>query len=69
VARFRLSPAARQDLDDIFEFSVQRWDLDQAFRYTDALVSAFKRFAESPALAQDCSDIARAIELASTLRE
>ena len=57
MARFRLSPAARQDIDDIFEFSVQRWGVDQAFRYTDAMVAAFHRFAESPALAQDCSDI------------
>ncbi len=34
MTRFRLSPAARRDLAQIWSYSADRWGIDQADRYT-----------------------------------
>lgn len=50
MAEARLSPAARRDLDDIFEFTAARWDLQQALRYVQAIGDACQSVAEQPEL-------------------
>ena len=35
--RYRLSPAAEADLENIWDFTVQQWDRDQAERYVRAI--------------------------------
>jgi toxin ParE1/3/4 len=40
VAEHCLSPAARGDLEDIFDYTVQQWGLDQALRYTQLIERA-----------------------------
>ncbi|NDY96767.1 type II toxin-antitoxin system RelE/ParE family toxin [Wenzhouxiangella limi] len=54
---FRLSPAARNDLNGIFDYTAQRWGLEQAVQYTQALEKACASLAEAPGTAQDCSHI------------
>ena len=57
MPEFRLSPAAQNDLEGIFEYTVERWGLDQAIRYIEALEKTCTALAESPDTAQDCDHI------------
>lgn len=53
----RLSPAAQGDLDAIFDYTVQRWGLEQAVDYTQAMQSAWTALAQAPDRSQDCGHI------------
>lgn len=57
MAEYRLSPKAQRDLDDIFDYTVERWGLRQAIRYTDLIEAACTRLAETPLASQDCAMI------------
>lgn len=57
VAEYRLTPAAERDFDDIFTYTAQRWDLEQAFRYTQKLDEALQVLADSPTLGLDSGEI------------
>ena len=49
-AEYRLSPAATRDLESIWLYTLERWGLEQATRYTDEFVAVFNELAENPAL-------------------
>ncbi len=36
--RYRLSPGARADLEDIWRYTAERWSIEQADRYHNALI-------------------------------
>jgi toxin ParE1/3/4 len=57
VAEYRLTPAAERDFDEIFDYTVQRWDLEQAFRYTHKLEAALSALAASPTAGLDSREI------------
>lgn len=57
MAAFRLSPAAQQDLDAIFDYTVEQWGMPQALRYMQMLEEACAAMAQAPQQAQDCSHI------------
>jgi toxin ParE1/3/4 len=57
VARFRLTPAAQDDLDGIFDYTVHRWGREQAVRYTHGIERMCAALAEAPNRAQDCGHI------------
>ena len=42
---FRLSPAAKADLRQIWRYTVRRWSLEQAETYQDQLYAAFEGLA------------------------
>ena len=42
---FLLSPAARADLDEIWDYTARRWSVEQAERYIRALVEACQEIA------------------------
>lgn len=44
----RLSRLARQDLEDIREYTLQHWGRDQWLRYYQGLVAAFERVSLDP---------------------
>lgn len=44
---FLLSPAARADLADIWRYTAQRWDQDQAERYTGEIINACRELADA----------------------
>lgn len=46
--RYRLTPAAQRDLSSIWDFTVGRWDADQAETYVLEIQSAIERIAEQP---------------------
>ena len=57
MANYRLSPAAQADLDGIFDYTVDRWGLEQAVRYLQTIENACGALAKAPARAEDCSHI------------
>lgn len=57
MAEFRLSPAACDDLDGIFDYTIRQWGLDQALRYSRQIEQACAALAQAPALGQDCGHI------------
>jgi len=45
VSRYLLSPAAQADLEQIWDYTCQRWDVDQADDYLRELQHAIERAA------------------------
>jgi toxin ParE1/3/4 len=54
---YLLSPRAQTDLDEIWDYTADRWGLDQAETYTRDLWQRIEAIAARPAMGQDCSDI------------
>jgi toxin ParE1/3/4 len=57
MAEYRLTPAAQQDLDDIFEHSVAEWGLPVALRYSEDLEAAFDMLANALQRGRSCETI------------
>ncbi|MGH8192607.1 MAG: type II toxin-antitoxin system RelE/ParE family toxin [Rhodanobacteraceae bacterium] len=57
TAEYRLTPAAQRDLDEIFDYTVREWGLQQAVSYTAVIEKACAKLAKAPDLAQDCGHI------------
>lgn len=57
MAEYRLSPRAQRDLDGMFDYTVARWGVFQAMRYTDLIQTACADLAEAPQQAQGCANI------------
>jgi toxin ParE1/3/4 len=57
MAEYRLTPAAQQDLEDIFDHRVAEWGLPTALSYTKDLEAAFSMLAESPQRGRSCETI------------
>jgi toxin ParE1/3/4 len=51
--RYRLSPRALADLDDIWRYSAETWSIEQADRYIDDLVRIFELIAVMPTMARE----------------
>ena len=50
--RWRLLPAAEDDLSEIWRYGAQEWGPDQADRYADGLFAVFDLLAEFPEMAR-----------------
>ncbi|MFD1034733.1 type II toxin-antitoxin system RelE/ParE family toxin [Sphingomonas hankookensis] len=57
MAEVRLTPAARGDLDAIFDHSVAAWGLPRAMAYADRIEAAFRASADAPMQAASCDHI------------
>lgn len=57
MAEYRLSPSAQDDLETVFDYTVQQWGLRQALQYTDMIEQTCSELAEAPLLAQACDAI------------
>ena len=57
MAELRLTPAAVQDLEDIWRDTAQRWSVSQAERYIDHLTACFEALAQAPLSAPACDHI------------
>ena len=51
----RLSALARQDLDDIRQYTSENWGQAQWYKYYRGLVTAFERIADNPTIGRDRS--------------
>ena len=57
MINIRLSPMARADLDGIWNYSVQVWNLDQAEAYMRVIEASFNILAGQPELGRRINDI------------
>lgn len=55
--RYLLSPAAWADLEQIWDYSCERWGVDQAERYLLELEQAIERSAMNPLIGGACEEI------------
>ena len=55
--KLRLSPRARSDLDEIWEFSMRAWGVEQAEAYLRSLSQTFALLAANPHLGREANDI------------
>jgi toxin ParE1/3/4 len=57
VNRYVLSPAARADLNDIWDYTCQRWSEDQAEVYVREIARAIERVADNPQIGRACDEV------------
>lgn len=53
---YRLTPAAQDDLEDIWLYTLEQWSLQRADRYTDILEDTFDRLLFMPEMARERSE-------------
>lgn len=57
TGRFILTPRAKADLDEIWDYTMARWGLDQAEAYTRQLWRDIASVAGRPSLGRECSEV------------
>jgi toxin ParE1/3/4 len=57
VTHFVLSPHAHTDLDEIWDYTVKHWGVEQAELYVRQLETAIKSVAAEPGLGRSCDEI------------
>ena len=57
MSGYLLSPAARADLEEIWDYTAGRWDVDQAEEYLRGLQHASERAAANPRVGRACDEI------------
>jgi toxin ParE1/3/4 len=57
MRRYRLSPAAQSDLDEIWTYSADRWGAARADRYIRDLIGAVEKIAAEKRRGRACDDI------------
>ena len=57
MTRYVLSPRAQQDIEDIWDYTADRWDADQADQYTRGIQSAIEAAADNPQRGRPCDDV------------
>jgi toxin ParE1/3/4 len=55
--RFVLRPRAQADLDEIWDYTADRWGLDQAETYTRRLWKDIRTLADNPTLGRECNEV------------
>jgi toxin ParE1/3/4 len=59
TGHFVLTPRAQADLDEIWDYTADRWGLDQAETYTRQLWKDIAIVADRPALGRECNEVRR----------
>lgn len=57
MSRYLLSPAAQLDLEQIWDYTCRRWDVEQADEYLRELQRAIELAAANPRIGQACEEI------------
>jgi toxin ParE1/3/4 len=57
VNRYVVSPRARADLEEIWDYTAERWGIDQAEIYVRLLQDAIETVADDPRKGRPCDDI------------
>lgn len=57
MAEYRLTPAARRDLEAIWRYTFKQWGVTQANSYIDMLNAAFANLTQTPKIAPACDHI------------
>ncbi len=57
MAEYRLAPAAREDMETVWLFSLTKWSAQQTERYVDNLTDAFASLADNSGVGTACDHI------------
>lgn len=57
MSRYLLSPAARADLDEIWDYTCQRWGIEQAEDYLRQLQRSIERAADDPRIGETIDQV------------
>lgn len=55
--RYVISPAARADLDEIWDYTCAHWGEDQAEKYVREIQRAIERVVDSPGIGRVCDEV------------
>lgn len=55
--QYVLSPAARADLEQIWDYTCEHWDGNQAERYLREIQHAIERIVETPMIGRACDEV------------
>ncbi len=66
MTRFTLSPRAQADLDEIWDYTVKHWGVDQAEFYVRQIETAIKTVAAEPQRGRLCDEIRQGYKKYST---
>ena len=55
--RYVLSRAARADLEQIWDYTCERWDDDQAEEYVREIQRAIERVVDNPTIGRACDEV------------
>ncbi len=58
---YKLSVAAATDLEDIFEYGIFRFDLDQAKRYVQAMEQHFLLLSDNVGLGREAEELTKGL--------
>lgn len=57
MSRYVLSPAARVDVEQIWDYTCDRWDDKQAEKYVREIQRAIDRVVDSPEIGRACDEV------------
>jgi toxin ParE1/3/4 len=57
VAKYRLTPAAERDLEDIWTYTAKRWSIDQAEKYIGGLIDTIEVLGADPLRSREADDV------------
>lgn len=57
MSGYELSPRAKADVEEIWDYTEERWGTDRAERYIKELQQAIETVAHDPGRARSCDDI------------
>ena len=57
MRKLEFSAHADRDMDQVFDYTVDQWGFEQAFRYSDELIAVITKLGEFPHLGIDRSDL------------
>jgi toxin ParE1/3/4 len=57
MSGFRLTPAAQADLDAIWDYTAERWSVEQANKYIRSIENACKQLAEGTRVAEAIDEV------------
>ena len=61
--RYRLAPASRHDLENIWQYTSRNWSVQQADRYLAMLEDSFDQLLAMPELAPERSDFSPSVRI------
>lgn len=56
MSRFTLSPRAQADIEEIWNYTVDRWNVNQAEVYLRKIMAAIEAVADEPHLGRPCDE-------------
>ncbi len=57
MRRYRLTPAAQEDLSSIWDYTQDHWDVRQAETYVNEIMAIIERITENPRRGRACDEI------------